>query len=291
MPELPEVEHLRRTLEPRLAGRTVEQARLLRRDMLVVPGDPLGGFSRSRSSGARPRRATSRHLLGGAKIEGIERRGKHLAIRAQDGRILAAHLGMTGAFLIEPEPTDHIHASWRLDDGTRLVFRDPRRFGGLWFFPDAAERDEKLWSRLGSDALTITAGALARALSGRRTPIKSALLDQHTLAGVGNIYADEALFLSGVHPTATASEFGRGGPREPESKALAAAIRRLLRAAIERGGASIRSYVDANGQTGRSQLTHRVYGRGGEPCVRCGSELQSATVAQRTTVWCPQCQT
>jgi len=197
---------------------------------------------------------------------------------------------MTGAFLIQPKLGDHVHASWLLDDGTSLVFRDPRRFGGLWFFDDAAERNERLWSRLGEDALTVTAAALARALSGRRTPIKSALLDQHTLAGVGNIYADEALFLSGIHPTTPASELGNGGPREGESKALAAAIRRLLRAAIERGGASIRSYVDANGRSGRSQLTHRVYGRGGEPCLRCGERLEFSTIAQRTTVWCPSCQ-
>lgn len=290
MPELPEVESIRRSLEPRLLGRVVRAVTLHRRDVLVLPGDPFGGFARQRGQArtARPRRAARADLLLDAAITALRRRGKQLALVAGSGRVLIVQLGMSGQ-LVHREPgqrapqSDHIHATWRLDDG-RLLFRDPRRFGGLRALPTVSDL-EALWSELGPDALSVQGPELAAALTKSPRPLKAALLDQAVLAGVGNIYADEALHQAGLAPQRPA-----GSLAAADSARLAAAIRGVLAQAVEAGGSTLRDYVDANGDPGTYQLSHAVYGRGGQPCPRCGHPLASAQVAQRTTVWCPHCQ-
>lgn len=268
MPELPEVENVRKSLEPRLVGRRIVRAELRRRDVLTVHG----------RAGAR------RALLEGDVIAAIERRGKQLAIVGESGRTLVVHLGMTGRLLATHEQGEHEHARWSLDDGGRFVFRDPRRFGGLWSYEsfDAVRRER--WAELGPDALEADERLKDR-LGGTRRPIKAALLDQAVLAGVGNIYADEALFACGIRPTR------RGGTlTAAEASALAQAIREVLHKAIDAGGSSIRDYVNGDGMRGNAQLKLLVYGRGGEGCARCGGRLRQTTVAQRTTVYCPNCQ-
>ena len=289
MPELPEVEHLRRSLEPVLLGRTIVKARLHRRDIAVMPTDPQGGFSRS-SGDVRPARITRRDLLLDATIGRLERKGKQLAILATDGRVVCVHLGMTGGLLHLPSASrnrtpDHIHATWWLGDGSRLLFRDPRRFGGLWLYPARRGLDER-WEILGPDALHITTRQLSNVLQSRRAPIKAALLDQRVLAGVGNIYADESLFRARIRPGRPSHSLCAS-----EIRRLASAIRAILRQAISAGGSSIRDYRDAQGRQGLQQRRHAVYSRGGKPCVRCGNPLFQEVIAQRTTVSCAHCQT
>jgi formamidopyrimidine-DNA glycosylase len=226
-------------------------------------------------------------LLEGATIDRIDRRGKLLAIIASDGRAMGVHLGMSGQVFWAPPggrlPTDHVHATWRLDDRSRLVFRDPRRFGGLWL---AESRDElPPWRGLGPDALTLPPDDLAGLLAKAKRPIKAALLDQSLLAGVGNIYADEALHRAGIHPAEIACEIST-----PRALRLGAALGEVLGLAVRAGGSTLRDYRAADGQAGAFQLQHAVYGRGGQPCLTCGATLDSGMLAQRTTVWCPNCQ-
>ena len=226
-------------------------------------------------------------MLQGTRLERIDRRGKFLAIIAADGGALGVHLGMTGQLLWAARgrrlPRDHVHATWRLDDGSRLIFRDPRRFGGLWLAPS---RDElPPWRGLGPDALTLEPQAYYGLLAGVRRPIKAALLDQHLLAGVGNIYADEALHEARIYPRTTASELSGS-----QATALGRAVARLLATAVEAGGSTLRDYRGAEGDPGSFQSQHRVYGRGGQPCRACQTTLAVELLAQRTTVWCPACQ-
>lgn len=303
MPELPEVESIRRALEPRLVGRAVLSATLRRRDILVAPGDPFGGYSRQRSTPARrpppaSRPISRRELLAGATITRLLRRGKQLAIIARHGdgsarceapeRALVVQLGMSGQLLLSA-PTrrssrdDHVHASWRLDDA-RLDFRDPRRFGTLRIFASLADLDEH-WASLGPDALELTPAQLAAAVGNSSRPLKALLLDQSAIAGIGNIYADEALFRAGIRPTKPAARLTRA-----QCNRLTDAIRQVLAESIDSGGSTLRDYRDGAGLAGRFQSRHRVYGRGGEPCLACGTRLTKTTVAQRTTVYCRRCQ-
>jgi formamidopyrimidine-DNA glycosylase len=275
MPELPEVERVRLTLAPLLATRQIHAVRLARRD--IVHG-----------------RATARDLLAGAPSVRLARRGKQLAMIAPDGRTVVVHLGMSGQlFWTAPgarlERGDHVHASWTLREGDapggRLVFRDPRRFGGLWTFPSPQTLEETRWAGLGPDALTIDAEILRERLGASRRGLKAALLDQGVLAGVGNIYADEALFRARLSPLRPA-----GGLRRAQRNRLAAAITEVLRESIDAGGSSLRDYRDGLNHEGGFQRRHAVYGRAGQPCVHCGACLRSGLVAQRTTVWCARCQ-
>ncbi len=275
MPELPEVESLRRSLEPVLVGARVRAATLHRAD---VASDHERGTPDARA------------LLQGATIDRLIRRGKQMAIIAADGRTMVVHLGMSGQVRHDPpgnapEPLTHVHATWALDDGSCLRFRDPRRFGGLWTLPDAGTLERTLWRDLGPDALTIDARTLAERLRATRRAIKAALLDQRVLAGVGNIYADEALFRARLRPSRRA-----GRTSADEATRLARAIRDVLAGAITLGGSTIRDYAGASGAAGGAQTRHQVYGRGGLPCPRCSTRLRSRVLAQRTTVWCPECQ-
>jgi formamidopyrimidine-DNA glycosylase len=306
VPELPEVESIRRALLPHLLGRTVTAAKLLRRDILVAPGDPVGGFSRQRTGSAkgsprkriRPAALRPADLLLGSTITTLDRRGKQLAILARSAgssssepdHAIVIQLGMTGALeIIEPaakRPTrePHIHALWTLDNGVQLRFRDPRRFGAIRVFRSIRDLNDH-WRALGPDALTTTPTNLCVALINTKRPLKAALLDQSIVAGLGNIYVDEALFLAHLHPkdpTRTISW--------TETRRLWTAIRRVLREAIKAGGSTIRDYVSPDGSPGSYAASHRVYGRAGLPCPVCSTRLSTAVLAQRTTVWCSHCQ-
>ncbi len=271
MPELPEVETVRRTLAPALVDRRIARATLHRPDFCERPDH-------------RP--CTPRDLLEGLTVRSLERRGKQLAILSREGPLLVAHLGMTGQLRIAGpgHRQDHIHAEWTLGGGGRLTFRDARRFGGLWALP--AETDLRArWSLLGPDGLDVTAADLRARAGESRRAIKAALLDQATVAGVGNIYADEALFLARIHPMRPARSL-----RDPEWRNLAAAIQRTLNAAIGAGGSTLRDYVNALGVPGRAQADHAVYARRGEECLACRGRLRGARVGGRATVYCPRCQ-
>lgn len=294
MPELPEVEIVRRGVESRLLGRLIESARLHRRDMLVAPGDPAGGFSRQRDT-HRPVRVSESDLLIGATVLGVQRRGKQIAIcaRSPDGseRALGVQLGMTGHLGFEGFDAAHMHAEWIVAPEpktrairSRLVFSDARRFGGLRVFRSLYELHQH-WCALGPDALSITGQQLRDALRGSRRAIKAALLDQAVLAGVGNIYADEALFEARIPPRVLAKRLDANA-----CDRLAIALRRILADACTRGGSTLRNFAAADGTPGSYQNHHQVYGRGGLPCPACGTPLRSALIAQRTTTWCGKCQ-
>ncbi|MEQ8768929.1 MAG: bifunctional DNA-formamidopyrimidine glycosylase/DNA-(apurinic or apyrimidinic site) lyase [Phycisphaerales bacterium] len=286
MPELPEVESVRRSLLP-IVGSRVERATVRTRRSLVVAGDPPGGFSRARSE-IKPRPVRRGTLLDGAAIQRLDRHGKQLAIVADDGRSALIHLGMTGRVEIRDSATarTHDHVVWALSDGRRVVFNDARRFGGVWALPDAAALRAR-WEALGPDALTIDAADLRDRLKRSARPVKAALLDQTVLAGVGNIYADESLHAARVHPARLASSL-----RADAVDRLAGSIRAILRAAVDAGGSTLRdgTYSDASGAAGSYATRHAAYGRAGEPCRRCGAGLVSDVIAQRTSVWCPRCQ-
>jgi formamidopyrimidine-DNA glycosylase len=273
VPELPEVESLRLSLLP-LIGRRIASVRLYRPDIATSHD----------GSAIRPR-----HLLSGATVTELRRHGKQLAIIAGDGRVLIVHLGMSGQLLLihrgsRPQKTDHIHSTWTLNDHSSLHFRDPRRFGGLWVLPSADTLADR-WSTLGPDALDVSASFLAAATQTSQRAIKALLLDQAVLAGVGNIYADESLFLSRIRPDRPAN-----GLNTPEIAALAKAVRTVLRRAIRAGGSTLRDYANAAGEAGTAQKAHAVYGLAGKPCSVCDTTLIGSVLAQRTTVHCPRCQ-
>jgi formamidopyrimidine-DNA glycosylase len=287
MPELPEVERVRRTLEPHVVGRVVVGVRVLRR-----------GYVQGSADGAS--------LLVGRRIVEVRRLGKSLALVGADegrgaeerGGSLAAvglHLGMTGQVLTRKDDAGadgasvfgslgHVHVVWALEGGVWVGMRDPRRFGEVRPLGDL-DALHRHWAHLGPDALSIDAAALARGLKPGGRAIKASLLDQRVLAGVGNIYADEALFRAGIGPRRRA-----GGLTGAEVARLAEAVRRVLSEAIEAGGSTLRDFQDADGAAGGYGAQHQVYGRGGRACVVCRGTLRRTVVAQRTTVWCPRCQ-
>lgn len=277
MPELPEVECVRRSLAA-LEGASIVSVEVARPEFV--------------SAETRPDRL--RPMIG-AIVDRIDRHGKELALIERGPRRLRIRLGMTGRLLLRPLSEakgrpwiPHEHVRWRVetDDGRAWILSsvDPRRFGDLKVFTSESAFDADR-ARLGPDALSIDARTLRRRLATTRRAIKATLLDQSVLAGVGNIYADEALFAARVHPRWPADAIDRGGVVR-----LGIALRRLLRRAIEDGGSTIRDYRNGRGESGAAQLWHQVYGRAGSPCRRCRSELLRDCVAQRTTVWCPHCQ-
>ncbi|MCL4221424.1 MAG: bifunctional DNA-formamidopyrimidine glycosylase/DNA-(apurinic or apyrimidinic site) lyase [Phycisphaerales bacterium] len=284
MPELPEVETLRLSLQSAILGRTVCCVDVRTRSVVAMPGDPPAGIVRSRRD-RRPVRLQPRLLLQDCAIQRFERRGKQLAIISADGPALNVQLGMTGGLSLTSQPRRHTHVVWTLDDGTRLTFSDPRRFGLLGAHPDFEDLQHTRWRSLGPDALSLRAPDLIRACRGARRAIKTLLLDQKTLAGIGNIYADEALFDAGIHPLAPANSLSR-----PHLARLTSSIRRVLRQAIRSGGSSIRDFRSPLDTPGGYQSHHRVYGRSGLPCPRCGHTLVRTFIAQRGTVFCPHCQ-
>jgi formamidopyrimidine-DNA glycosylase len=275
MPELPEVETVRVRLEPVLVGRLLEQVEILD-PRLTRPFDPAGVAAE----------------LQGERVAAVDRRGKYLVVRFESGRVLLIHLRMTGNLLhgslgnglAVDDP--HRRAVVRLDDGSDVVYRDVRRFG-TWLLLEPDQLDPYLEPRVGLEPLarSFTTKQLARALAGRRAPVKAAILDQRRLAGVGNIYADEALWRARIHPQRPA-----GGLSFDEIKALHGGIRRALKAGIERQGATLRDYRAPDGSSGAMQHEFKVYGREGEPCDRCGTPIEKIRAAGRGTWYCPSCQ-
>ena len=262
MPELPEVEIVVRTVAPRLLGREIRRARFYSR--LVLRGN-------ARATAARMR---------GRRIEAVRRHGKFIVVELSGGLTLAIHLGMTGSLLWNAEPGPHARAVFDLDAG-RLVYDDPRQFGRIELGKSLPQRA----ARLGPDALAATAHEFAARLAGRRGRIKPLLLDQAFLRGLGNIYTDEALFRARIHPLAAASRLGPARVAR-----LYQAIQDVLRAAVAAGGSSVSDYVDAEGRAGFFQMQHQVYGKQGDPCIRCGAPIRRIVVSQRGTHYCPKCQ-
>jgi formamidopyrimidine-DNA glycosylase len=273
VPELPEVETVRRRLEPSLVGRSfveveINDARLTR------PEDPV---------------EVAAELIG-ERVAAVERRGKYLIVRFESGRVLLIHLRMTGNVLHAPsgmqEPDPHRRAVVRLDDGSDVAYRDVRRFG-TWLLLEPGQLDKYLATRLGAEPLgrAFTTRVLTRRLENRKAPIKAALLDQRTLAGLGNIYVDEALWRAQIHPLRPA-----GALDADELRALRDAIAKALEAGISRQGATLRDYRQPDGSSGRMQHEFKVYGRGGQPCDRCGTPIDKIRVGGRGTWYCPNCQ-
>lgn len=264
MPELPEVETVRRQLEPLVAGRRI----------LEGWGHPSAKFS------------SASHAAGPA-IEGVGRRGKYLLVGLDDGRELVVHLGMTGQLRMRPEPEvdPYVRAWWALDDGRVLELRDVRRFGRIGVvpageyaaLPTLAAQGPEPWDPVLDD------GGFWRNLRGSKVKVKTRLLSQRPIAGVGNIYADEGLWRAGIHP-------GRRSVTRVEADRLLAALRDVLQQGIDNGGTTLRDYRQVDGGSGRNQLELGCYGRGGEPCLRCGAELRRTVVDARGTTHCPECQ-
>jgi formamidopyrimidine-DNA glycosylase len=264
VPELPEVETVRRSIAPLIVGRRVINAEFRCRRILRG-GDPDAMAA----------------ALAGRRVKAVSRRGKFLFIEFQGGPLLLVHLGMTGKLLVGADPGKHTHAIFTLDRGGALLYDDSRQFGCLELHEGVPQRVE----RLGPEPLEIPANEFAARLRRRKTRLKALLLDQTFVRGIGNIYADEALFRAGIHPLAIAARL-----RKDRVARLHGAIRAVLAEAIEAGGSSISDYVDAEGRKGLFQISHRVYQRTGEPCVACKSPIRRILVAQRGTHFCPRCQ-
>jgi formamidopyrimidine-DNA glycosylase len=278
MPELPEVETVMRGLQARLEGRRIVHAAANRPDLRWPM--PLGLAQR----------------LTGATVTGFRRRGKYILMRLADGDSVLFHLGMSGRMLLGPArpntQTLHEHLVLETDDGWRVGFVDPRRFGSVDLVPTVQEDDHRLLAELGPEPLSdgFTVDALAAALAGKRTPIKAALLDQKVVAGLGNIYVCEALFRAGLSPL-------RSAHTVPGARAarLVPAIQETLREAIAAGGSSLRDYVQPDGELGYFQHAWKVYGREGEPCERCPGApacagVRRITQSGRSTFYCPRTQ-
>jgi formamidopyrimidine-DNA glycosylase len=273
MPELPEVETVRRGLAPVLEGATIEHAQIVD-PRLTRPFDP----------------ALVAGALVGERIASVERRGKYLLVRLESGRTLTVHLRMTGSLLHAPAgelPADpYRRATLELDTGTDIAYRDVRRFG-TWELLDADDLRPYLASRLGPEPLgsSFTAARLERLAARRKAPVKSFLLDQRRIAGIGNIYADEALWRSRIHPRRPAGELSRD-----EYTRLHRAIRAALRRGVELNGSTLSTYMAPDGSAGGMQHEFHVYGRLGEPCDRCGRPIERIVVGGRGTWLCHHCQ-
>lgn len=275
MPELPEVETVCRGLAPCLEGRTfVRVDQHCERLRLPLP----------------PRFA---ERLTGRRVTAVHRRGKYILIDLDDGNVMIAHLGMSGRFTIhngEPQPPGrHDHVVFHTDEGAHITFNDARRFGLITLAPAAGIARHPLLVDLGVEPLEdgFTGAVLAAALAGRRTSIKAALLDQHVVAGVGNIYACEALFRARLSPRRLAYTV-----RGRRAERLVAVLRAVLGEAIDAGGSSLRDYVRTSGELGYFQHSFAVYDREGEPCPHCGGDATIRRIVQsgRSTFHCPRCQ-
>jgi len=270
MPELPEVETIARGLAPEIVGRRIMAAQV--RHAGAVGGD-------ARQFCAR---------VAGREVLGVRRRGKMLIVELDADLCLAVHLKMTGRLWVPPDgtgPDAHTHVVMALSDGRELHFRDVRKFGSCRCLTLAELAELPFLKTLGPEPFEMTADDFLARLKGRTGRIKALLLDQKVLAGVGNIYADEALFRAGIRPEARADAIGA-----PRLRGLFAAVIEVLAQGIRENGASISDYRDAKGDAGAFQNSFRVYGRGGQPCTVCGGKLKAVAVAGRTSTYCPKCQ-
>ncbi|MBE3604393.1 bifunctional DNA-formamidopyrimidine glycosylase/DNA-(apurinic or apyrimidinic site) lyase [bacterium] len=276
MPELPEVESLRRILARSATGRTIVSAAVREKRLRRALDDEVAGS------------------VAGREIVEIGRRAKYLLIELGGGMTLMIHLGMSGSLThrrdgCDPGPFDpqHDHVEFALDDGSRLVYNDPRRFGLIKLMRHAELASAAELRGLGPEPLggDFSAEYFWRATRGRKAAVKTLLMDQRIVAGVGNIYASEILFRAGVRPTRRAGRVTRA-----EAERIAAHTPAVLSEAIGDGGTTFRSYRDARGQPGRFAKRLQVYDREGKPCVTCGAAIRQATVGQRSSFYCPRCQ-
>jgi len=267
MPELPEVETIKNELLPHVVGHTIKSVTLFWERMLRQPSPD------EFHSG-----------VSGQKITGLSRRGKYLVFQLDGGDCLIAHLKMSGSLLIDKgEPPQYTRAIIHLDDGSSIFFRDPRKFGTLQLVKDS----NTVLCKLGTEPLSpgFTPKTLYDSLKKRKAPIKAALLDQGFIAGIGNMYADEALFTAGIYPLRPANSLSRN-----EVRRLHRAIQDILQEAIGNKGASVRSYFLPNGEKGTAHSHFRVAHCGGKPCPACGTPIQRIPVRNRGSYFCPKCQ-
>jgi formamidopyrimidine-DNA glycosylase len=278
MPELPEVETVMRGLQQRLEGRTIVRATAHRPDLRWPLPEGL------------------EQRLTGARVVSFRRRAKYILMRLDGGDSMLLHLGMSGRIVLSPArpnmPTPHEHLVLETDDGWRMGFVDPRRFGSIDLVPTRQEDAHKLLAELGPEPLdgAFTPARLTAALMGKRTPIKAALLDQKVVAGLGNIYVCEALFRSRLSPLRLA--YTIPGTRAAR---LVPAIKETLQEAIAAGGSSLRDYVQPDGELGYFQNAWKVYGREAEACERCPGRpacpgIRRVTQSARSTFYCPRSQ-
>ena len=273
MPELPEVETVRRGLQPVMEGQIILQADINRPDLRFPL--PLG----------------MKHRLEGAKVLALRRRSKYILADLSTGETLLIHLGMSGRILISgqmlgtfhhdhPAPQKHDHVVLHMGNGARITFNDARRFGAM----DLSTGPHPLLAALGPEPLgnDFDETYLAGALKSRKTPVKSALLDQHVVAGLGNIYVCEVLFRAGVHPARLAAD--------TDAAPLVPLIRQVLTEAIEAGGSSLKDYRQTDGELGYFQHRFQVYDRAGQPCVTCGTPIERLVQSGRSSFYCPNCQ-
>lgn len=275
MPELPEVETVRRGLAPVLEGSRLERVQLRRADLRFPFPDGFG------------------QRLTGRRVKSVERRAKYLLIHLDDGTVLISHLGMSGSFRIyegaSPVLDKHDHVIFITSGGHEVRYNDPRRFG----FMDLTTEDEmpthKMLEKIGPEPVFpgLDGPGLAARLHGRAAPIKAALLDQKVIAGIGNIYACEALFMAGISPKRKAQSV-----QGKRAEKLAGAIQDVLLSAIDAGGSSLKDHRQPTGELGYFQHQFRVYGRAGEPCPGCGDGVTIKQINQsgRSTFFCSSCQ-
>lgn len=300
MPELPEVEIVRRGLLPALEGKAFRSVEQHRPDLrFPLPAD-------------FPAR------LSGRSVERLERRGKYLLAHLSSGDVLLMHLGMTGCFTVHPAGAKHRsampvrvngtvnaageglrgahdHVVFHMRGGASITYNDPRRFGFMMLIPKAELELHPLLHHLGVEPLSdaLDAAYLARRASGKRGPLKAFLSDQRVIAGLGNIYVCEALYRSGLSPKRGAATLAdKAGRPTDRARALVSAIRAVLEDAIKAGGSTLRDYRHADGELGYFQHTFAVYGREGKPCLRagCGGTVKRIVQAGRSTFYCPRCQ-
>ncbi|MEA3254196.1 MAG: bifunctional DNA-formamidopyrimidine glycosylase/DNA-(apurinic or apyrimidinic site) lyase [Chloroflexota bacterium] len=267
MPELPEVETIKNELSPWIVGQSFTDVSISDRRLV-----------------SEPTVEELEHRLTGQITTDLERRGKYLIFRLSGRQSLVMHLRMTGALLLNPQNTvRYSRASFRLSNGVQLVFKDQRRFGLIWLVEDA----KSIVSKLGPEPLSndFTPDVLGQMLARHHIPVKAMLLDQHLIAGIGNMYADEALFAARIHPQRRADSLSL-----IETRDLHHAIRRVLRSAISSKGASVDTYVRPEGQLGTAQFNFKVAHRNAQPCPDCGTLIQRTVVQNRGSYFCPRCQ-
>ncbi len=282
MPELPEVETVRRGLIPAMEGAVIATAHINRPDLRWPFPENMGG------------------RLTGATVQQLRRRSKYLLADLDTGETLLVHLGMSGRMTVSGDPLGqfahahpkaekHDHVVFDMDNGARVTFNDPRRFGAMDLLETATAEAHPLLAKLGPEPLgnDFNESYLSARLKGRNTPIKTALLDQSIIAGLGNIYVCEALFRAGIAPTRKAGDLSA-----KRTQSLVPIIRQVLREAIEAGGSSLRDFRQADGELGYFQHTFDVYGREGEPCKtpECTRKIGRITQSGRSTFYCVRCQ-
>ncbi|AYC52829.1 DNA-formamidopyrimidine glycosylase [Bacillus licheniformis] len=273
MPELPEVETVRRTLAGLVRGKTIDAVDVRWTKIIKRPEEPEE-FAR---------------LLAGQTIQSIGRRGKFLLFHLDDC-VMVSHLRMEGKYGLHQndEPLDkHVHVIFRFTDGSELRYRDVRKFGTMHLFKPGEELTELPLRQLGPEPFSseFTAAYLRERLKKTNRSVKTALLDQRTVVGLGNIYVDEALFRAGIHPEATANKLTK-----KQTVLLHKEIIQTLKEAVEAGGSTVRSYINSQGEIGMFQLKLFVYGRKDEPCKKCGSPIEKTVVGGRGTHFCIKCQ-